>query len=56
MSVQDHVPDHALEALARCLLPEIQRFFESEEGQQEFQAWKDRQADKQAGEQEPNQP
>jgi len=27
------------EALARVLLPEIQAFFESEEGQREFQEW-----------------
>jgi len=26
------IPKHEIEALARCLLPEIQRFFESEEG------------------------
>lgn len=33
-------PDFEIEALARCLLPGIQRFFESEEGQREFQEWK----------------
>lgn len=33
-------PDFEIEALARCLLPEIQRFFESEEGQREFEEWK----------------
>lgn len=27
---------HEMEALARVLLPEIQKFFESEEGQMEF--------------------
>jgi hypothetical protein len=27
-------------ALARCLLPEIEKFFESEEGQCEFEEWK----------------
>jgi hypothetical protein len=26
--------------LARCLLPEIQKFFESEEGKKEFEEWK----------------
>ena len=26
-----------------CLLPEIQRFFESEEGQKEFREWKRKQ-------------
>lgn len=34
------IPLHEVEALARVLLPEIQKFFESEEGQQEFQEWK----------------
>jgi len=33
------IPKHEIEALARCLLPEIQRFFESEEGQREFAEW-----------------
>ena len=33
-------PDEALEALARCLLPAIQSYFESEEGQREFKEWK----------------
>lgn len=30
------IPYHEVEALARILLPEIQAFFESEEGQREF--------------------
>ncbi|MBS5703730.1 MAG: hypothetical protein KHW93_07855 [Butyricicoccus pullicaecorum] len=34
------IPLHEVEALARVLLPEIQRFFESEEGQREFAEWK----------------
>ena len=33
-------PYHEVEALARVLLPEIQAFFESEEGQREFAEWK----------------
>ena len=37
------IPFHEVEALARVLLPEIQKFFESEEGQQEFRSWKERQ-------------
>jgi len=37
------IPIHEVEALARVLLPEIQKFFESEEGQKEFRAWKERQ-------------
>jgi len=34
------IPLHEVEALARVLLPEIQKFFESEEGQREFAEWK----------------
>ena len=34
------IPYHEVEALARVLLPEIQAFFESEEGQSEFAEWK----------------
>lgn len=40
------VPEHEIEALARCLLPEIQRFFESEEGKREFEKWKREQENK----------
>ncbi|BDE87320.1 hypothetical protein [Intestinimonas massiliensis (ex Afouda et al. 2020)] len=34
------IPYHEVESLARALLPEIQAFFESEEGQREFAEWK----------------
>ena len=37
------IPLHEVEALARVLLPEIRKFFESEEGQREFREWKERQ-------------
>jgi hypothetical protein len=40
------IPQHEIEALARCLLPDIQRFFDSEEGQKEFAEWKAKQAEK----------
>ena len=43
--ISDHgtgIPLYEVEALARALLPEIQRFFESEEGQREFREWKKR--------------
>ena len=39
-----YLPDHEIEAIARCILPDILAFFESEEGQKEFAAWKARQA------------
>lgn len=38
------IPQYEIEALARCLLPEIQKFFENEEGQREFAEWKAKQA------------
>ena len=41
-----NIPRHEIEALARCLLPEIQKFFESEEGKKEFDEWKQQQAEK----------
>ena len=34
------IPLHEIEALARILLPQIQAFFESEEGKKEFEDWK----------------
>ena len=37
------IPVHEVDALARILLPKIQAFFESEEGQREFAEWKARQ-------------
>ena len=40
------LPYHEVEVLARVLLPEIQAFFESEEGQREYAKWKAQQADK----------
>ena len=36
------VPVHEVDALARILLPKIQAFFESEEGQREYAEWKAR--------------
>ena len=34
-----NIPPHEVDALARLLLPEIQAFFASEEGQREYDAW-----------------
>ena len=33
------IPDYAIERMARCLLPMIRKYYESEEGQQELAAW-----------------
>ena len=34
------IPQHEVENIARILLPDILAFYESEEGQREFAAWK----------------
>lgn len=34
------IPDHVIESLARCILPSIRAYFESEEGKREFAEWK----------------
>ena len=34
------IPQHKIEAIARCLLPDILAFHKSEEGQREFAEWK----------------
>ena len=44
--IQDYgtgIPQHEIEALARCLLPEMQKFFEGEDGKREFEMWKEQQ-------------
>jgi len=41
------IPDYQIEALARCLLPKIQKYYESEEGKKaltEYRAEKTKQA------------
>ena len=35
-----NLPKHELEILARHFLPQIQAFFESEEGRKEYDEWK----------------
>ena len=34
-----NIPDYAIERLARCMLPLIQKYYESEEGQNELKRW-----------------
>lgn len=34
------IPQHEMDALARCLFPHIQAFYESDEGKRAFEAWK----------------
>ena len=38
------VPKHELEILARHFLPQIQAFFQSEEGREEYAAWQQEQS------------
>jgi len=41
-----NIPDYQFEALARCLLPKIQKYYESEEGKKdlaEYRAEKEKQ-------------
>ena len=33
------IPQHQIEAIARCILPDILAFYENEEGQREFATW-----------------
>jgi len=40
------LPKHEIEALARVILPEIQKYFESEQGKREFEEWRKGQAGK----------
>ena len=35
------IPQYQIEAIARCLMPDILAFYESEEGQREFAEWKE---------------
>ena len=37
------VPQYEIDAIARCLLPKIQKFFETAEGRREFEEWKEKQ-------------
>lgn len=40
------IPQHEMARLARCLLPEIHKFFQSEEGKREFEEWEEAQKEK----------
>ena len=37
---KESVPDFVVDSLARCLLPKIQDYFASPEGQAAFEEWK----------------
>ena len=36
----NQIPQHEIDALARCLLPELIAFYESDDGHKEFEQWK----------------
>lgn len=36
------IPQYQIEAIARCIMPDILAFYESEDGQREFAEWKQR--------------
>ena len=44
---QTNIPQHEIEKIARCIFPDILAFYESEEGQKEFAAWKEQREQKQ---------
>lgn len=43
------IPDDVIESLARCILPSIRAYFESEEGQKEFSEWIEKKKMEQTG-------
>ena len=44
------IPQHEIEHIARCILPDILAYYESEEGQREFREWlAQREAEKKEG-------
>ena len=34
------IPQHIIESIARCILPDIIAYYETEESQRQFQEWK----------------
>ncbi len=38
-----NIPQYKIEAIARCIMPDVLALFESEEGQKEFAEWKQQQ-------------
>lgn len=35
-----NIPQYKIEAISRCIMPDILAFYESEDGQKEFAEWK----------------
>lgn len=36
------IPDELIKEIARCLIPDVIKFLESDKGKEEFKAWKDK--------------
>lgn len=45
--LKSDLPEHIIEDIARCILPDIIAYYESEEGQKEFEKWKSEQTQNQ---------
>ncbi|MDR2569861.1 MAG: hypothetical protein LBD23_06135 [Oscillospiraceae bacterium] len=43
-NITPEIPTEALQSLARCILPKIREYYESEDGRREFEEWKTKQA------------
>lgn len=39
----EKIPQYEIEAIAKLVLPQIQKFFESKKGRKEFEEWKSKQ-------------
>lgn len=50
INLKTDLPEHEIEALAKCFLPDILDYFNSEEGKREFEEWKKKQNNKDSGE------
>lgn len=46
IDLMSELPEHEIEALAKCFLPDILDYFNSEEGKKEFEEWKKNRIDK----------
>ena len=50
INLKSELPEHEIEALAKCFLPDIIEYFNSEEGKKEFEEWKKKQNNKDSDE------
>ncbi|MBE6673369.1 MAG: hypothetical protein E7599_07645 [Ruminococcaceae bacterium] len=50
INFKSELPEHEIDALAKCFLPDILDYFNSEEGGKEFEEWKKKQNNKDSDE------